>query len=222
MRSPRREPLLRDVAYERLSQAILTGELPPGEILRYQDLAAQLGMSRVPVREAITLLASQGLVEVKAQSFTQVAPIDVVRCRQSVPVLCALRVAAARSAALRITPRQVDQLRQISETFGQVLRRAALEGAHSQLMNTGLDATRQFHAIYVDVVDNPILTQMISMVEPYIYRALRLRYFEAALIDAPTAAGLREDLLDAFMRRDPEGAEISTSTTFAFLSSIFN
>src|SRR5690242_20623559 len=59
--------LLRDAAYERLRAAIVDGTLPPGLILRSDDIAERLGLSRAPIRDAIGRLTTEGLVESKPQ-----------------------------------------------------------------------------------------------------------------------------------------------------------
>ncbi|UYK39861.1 GntR family transcriptional regulator [Microbacterium terricola] len=64
--------VLGDEVYERLAAAILDGTLPAGERLRDQDLAAMLGVSRTPVREALQRLVRAGLVEVAPHRYTRV------------------------------------------------------------------------------------------------------------------------------------------------------
>lgn len=67
-----RATALSDLVYERVGAAILDGRLAPGERLRDMELAAQLDVSRMPVREALQRLARIGLVEVAASRFTRV------------------------------------------------------------------------------------------------------------------------------------------------------
>lgn len=68
------------VASERVAAAlrsmILSGELPPGTRIRQEDLAAQLGASRLPVREALRMLESEGLTTLRANSGAWVAELD--------------------------------------------------------------------------------------------------------------------------------------------------
>src|SRR5581483_661314 len=62
--------LLRERAYEAIRDVIVRGDLEPGTPVRDIDLAAQLGLSRAPVRDALARLANEGLVEMKPQSYT--------------------------------------------------------------------------------------------------------------------------------------------------------
>ena len=68
--------VLSDEVFSVIGDAIGDGRLAPGQILRDQDLAAQLGVSRTPVREALQRLARVGLVEIAANRFTRVTMID--------------------------------------------------------------------------------------------------------------------------------------------------
>src|SRR3954470_15525660 len=68
--------LLRDRAYTTIRDAIVDGTLQPGERLRDQELTAWLGLSRTPVRDALSRLEQDGLVKTEPQRFTRVAPLD--------------------------------------------------------------------------------------------------------------------------------------------------
>ena len=86
---------LRDVVFNTLRQAILTGDLKPGERLMEIHLANKLGVSRTPIREAIRKLELEGLVTMIPRRGAEVAQIteksmnDVVEVRRSMDALCA-------------------------------------------------------------------------------------------------------------------------------------
>jgi DNA-binding GntR family transcriptional regulator len=71
-----KRPLLRDTAEEQIRDAIMTGVLEPGELLRDQELCDWLGISRTPIREALGALARAGLVETRPNQSTRVAVPD--------------------------------------------------------------------------------------------------------------------------------------------------
>ena len=73
---PLSRALLRDEVYTQIRTAIVEGQLAPGVRLRDKDLAENLGVSRMPVREAIRRLQDEGLVVAEASRWTKVAPID--------------------------------------------------------------------------------------------------------------------------------------------------
>ena len=84
-RRPRSQPrsLLRDDVYRRLRDAIVDGTFAPGEQLRDGELAAWLGVSRTPVREALLRLAEAGLVVAQPGRSTTVSPLDVRAVRDA-------------------------------------------------------------------------------------------------------------------------------------------
>lgn len=73
-----------DEAYARLQDAIISGELLPGERLRDYELAERLGTSKTPIRHALDRLADHGLVEMQRNRYTRVAPIDLDDVRNAV------------------------------------------------------------------------------------------------------------------------------------------
>lgn len=76
-------PSARLLAYEHVRDGVITGRLAPGALLSENELAATLAISRQPVREALLLVAQEGLVEVRPQSGTYVTRIDPDRVREA-------------------------------------------------------------------------------------------------------------------------------------------
>ena len=108
---------LRDVVFNTLRQAILTGELKPGERLMEIHLANKLGVSRTPIREAIRKLELEGLVTMIPRRGAEVAQIteksmnDVLEVRQAMDALC------VQLACDRITEEELAALKKACESF---------------------------------------------------------------------------------------------------------
>lgn len=110
---------LRDVVFNTLRQAILTGELKPGERLMEIHLANKLGVSRTPIREAIRKLELEGLVTMIPRRGAEVAQItgkslqDVLEVRRSLDALCAElaceRISDAEIAALEAACKEFEE-----------------------------------------------------------------------------------------------------------------
>jgi DNA-binding GntR family transcriptional regulator len=102
--------LLREVAYDRLKDAIRHADIPPGEPLSENRISKVMGISRTPVREALQMLSQEGLVEitpgrgvtVAARSFRQILDVLYIRLL--------LEPELTRLATENITPEQVDAL----------------------------------------------------------------------------------------------------------------
>ncbi|MFJ4223822.1 GntR family transcriptional regulator [Microbacterium sp. NPDC089695] len=69
--------LIRDQVFATLAEEIVSGRMGPLEEIRDQDLQAEYGVSRTPIREALNRLADLGLIEVRTNRFTRVAPVDL-------------------------------------------------------------------------------------------------------------------------------------------------
>ena len=100
--------LLRDRAYTTIRDAIVDGTLQPGERLRDQELTEWLGLSRTPVREALSRLEQDGLVETEPQRFTRVAPLDRRAARDAFPIVAAIHALAAELGVPRLTAADLD------------------------------------------------------------------------------------------------------------------
>jgi DNA-binding GntR family transcriptional regulator len=87
--------------YERLHHDVMAGELVPGTWLRELDLAAMLGVSRTPVREAVRRLAQDGLLEISPNRGVQVRALGVAEALDAYEVRELVEGAAARRAAPR-------------------------------------------------------------------------------------------------------------------------
>ena len=114
MNSPRLIPiaLYQEVA-ELLRQRIFTHELQPGSWLDEQALAREYGISRTPLREALKVLASEGLVALKPRRGCYVAEISEQELDEVFQVLAVLEAESARLATLRIQTADLDTLRLI-------------------------------------------------------------------------------------------------------------
>lgn len=106
---------LRDVVADAIRQAIVSGRLKPGERLVEERLAAELGVSRNPVREAIRSLATEGLIEVTPRRGAAVMSLDTDDALEMIEVRAALEGLNARLAARHSTPTQIAALRKVLE-----------------------------------------------------------------------------------------------------------
>lgn len=98
--------------YANLRDAIIRAELEPGRRLSENELAASLGVSRTPVREALVRLRDERLVEIVPQLGTYVSPISTRAVGDAQFIREALECAAVRAAALRVTDEDIEGLEQ--------------------------------------------------------------------------------------------------------------
>ena len=101
---------LRDVVFNTLRQAILRGELKPGERLMEIQLANKLGVSRTPIREAIRKLELEGLVLMIPRKGAEVAEITEKNMRDVLEVRKALEELAVQLACEKITEEEIEEM----------------------------------------------------------------------------------------------------------------
>lgn len=115
---------LREIVYEELKMQILTGKIVPGTRLMEVELAADMGVSRTPIREAIRKLEKEGLVTIEprrgayASQISVKDMVDILEVRQDMEGL------AAYFASSRMTEEQMADLKRTSDSYN----RAVAEG----------------------------------------------------------------------------------------------
>lgn len=153
---------LRDVVFNTLRQAILTGELKPGERLMEIHLADKLGVSRTPVREAIRRLELEGLVTMIPRRGAEVAQIteksmsDVLEVRRALDALC------AELACDRITPEELESLKKACDHFEQCIA----TGDAKKIAQADV----ALHDIIVRATGNQRLIQLVNNLSEQMYR----------------------------------------------------
>lgn len=162
---------LRDVVFKTLRQAILKGELEPGERLMEIQLAERLGVSRTPIREAIRKLELEGLVLMIPRKGAEVAKISENNLRDVLEVRRSLEELAIDLACQRITEEELAQLNQAEVDF-----KAAIEnGDAMQIAQTD----ENFHEIIYNSTKNQKLVQILNNLREQMYR-YRLEYIKDA------------------------------------------
>lgn len=162
---------LRDVVFNTLRQAILRGEMEPGERLMEIQLASKLGVSRTPIREAIRKLELEGLVVMIPRRGAEVAHITEKDMKDVLEVRAALEELAATLACNNITPEKISELKMANKRF-----EAAIV---SKDVVDIVDADVHFHDIIYSMTGNQRLIQIINNLREQMYR-YRLEYVKDA------------------------------------------
>jgi DNA-binding GntR family transcriptional regulator len=203
-------PLLRDQAYRILRNAIVTGELPPGAVIRDVELAERVGLSRTPVREALARLTDDGLVETKPHSWTRVTPLVLREVRDALIVVRAMHELAVRLAVPVMTERHHDLMRAANERFAAALEAGELEAA--------MEADDALHGVPVEVLGNRVLAATIERQLPLIRRLEKLRF--GSLLGR-RSIGFHDELIDACEDRNVETAVAITTRIWTTLLEMF-
>lgn len=149
-----------DVALE-LEQAIVSGEIAPGTMLRQDRLSERYGVSRTPVREALRRLAALGLVSFEPNRGVRVRTLSRAELREAFLVRAELESLASEIAADRITQVDLDELEAIETRFAVLTDE--LRGAGSRragLVTEWVRANHAFHDVIYRVAALPLVERM--------------------------------------------------------------
>lgn len=160
---------LREVVFQSLREAILTGQLQPGERLMEVQLAQKLGVSRTPVREAIRKLELEGLAVMIPRRGAEVAKITKKQLRDVLEVRRALEELAVQLACKRITEEGIMELRQAHLQVQEMVRKQDLP----ELVRADV----HFHEIIYLAADNEKMLQILHNLRQQMYR-YRLEYLK--------------------------------------------
>ena len=160
---------LRDVVFNTLRQAILRGELKPGERLMEIQLANKLGVSRTPIREAIRKLELEGLVLMIPRKGAEVAEITEKNMRDVLEVRKALEELAVQLACEKITDEEIEEMKKAAEEFKMILK--------SRDITEIAEADVRFHDIIYMATDNQKLILLLNNLREQMYR-YRVEYLK--------------------------------------------
>lgn len=186
-----------DLVYERLRDAILSGELKPGERVNVDALSRQLGTSKIPLREAVQRLTTQGLVvQPNPHAGAQVAPLSLREMRGVYLARGALEGLAARVAATTVSDAELADLQDMHEQMRQLL----VAGDHRDLSTLN----RRFHTGIADATHYATLRELTDLT------LLRVQHYRIGVRVEPAWEQVISEhsaILDALRRRDAEQAE---------------
>jgi len=156
---------LRDRAYRHIHDRVRSGRLRPGSLVSDRSLAAEIGISKTPVREAIRQLEHEGLLEAVARHGTRVRAPDRREIEELYELREALESYAVARAAERRTPADLEALQKLLDEVGAVAGerlasgKRALEGA---LLRRFLAADMGFHLRLIEAAGNRRLRKSLA------------------------------------------------------------
>lgn len=153
---------LRDVVFNTLRNAILRGDLKPGERLMEMHLANKLGVSRTPIREAIRMLEQEGLAVTIPRKGAQVAKMTEKDLQDVLEIRDALDELAVSMAAERMTPEQLLELKDSMKDFEIATRSGDVRRI--------VEADEAFHNVIYCMANNPKLENIVNNMRVQTYR----------------------------------------------------
>ena len=181
-----------DEAATALRASILSGEIPGGARIRIQDLEDRLGISRIPIREALRRLEAEGLVKTTPHRSTVATPLSLTELWDVYDVREALEIRAAKRSVARLKPEQLEAANQARIEAATAVR----EGDRPRFF----EANHRFHRLLREPGSNPtmehVIQQLLQTADRYTNLALDVA--EVASI----AAIQHQRIYEAYVARD--------------------
>lgn len=191
---------LRDVVFNTLRQAILRGDLKPGERLMEIALANKLGVSRTPVREAIRKLELEGLVLMIPRRGAEVAQITEKSLRDVLEVRSALEELAVELACERMTEQGLADLNNAARAFKRIVGQNDITAV--------AEADVAFHDVIYMATDNQRLIALLNNLREQMYR-YRVEYLKKKECH-PQLLAEHQEIIDAISKGEVERAVEAT------------
>ncbi|GBQ22134.1 GntR family transcriptional regulator [Gluconacetobacter sacchari] len=188
---------LHDTIVTALRGMILDGALAPGEKIAERALCDRLGISRTPLREALKVLASEGLVELLPRRGAIVAQITEADIANLFPIMGALEGVAGELACARADARDIARVRALHD---QMMESYARRDEQRYLRQN-----RQVHEAIFTLARNPALFEMYQQILARIHACRFIRRKDDH--DWATAIAEHDEIMDALEQRD--GARLS-------------
>lgn len=190
--------------FERLRRLILEGEYGPRERLIEEQLAERLGVSRTPIRQALTMLEAEGLVEIEPNRGAMVCSFGIEEVWDIYDLRAVLEGHAARRAAGRISGREMVRLRELAEEMEDLTRRRFDDRGEEIRLLVSLN--NEFHGTIVTASRNKRLERMIlrTVELPLVFKA----FFWYGPQERLVSNHYHRQILGALETGDGERAEI--------------
>lgn len=156
--------LLKEQAYERIKEKLLTDEYPPGTFLSERQLALNLGMSKTPVKAALERLETEGFISVSPQQGIIVRQLSVAETADQYEIRVALESYTVRTLAGRLTADQAERVR------ANLAAQSKLRGAADVPEGVQLDA--EFHAQFAEFLGNREILRVMDQLRERMQRVI--------------------------------------------------
>lgn len=189
-----------DEAARSLREQILSGEIPAGARLGEAELAGRLAVSRTPIREALSRLASEGLVDLQPNRGARVATWGQQELREIFELRLQLEPFAVRQAVPRISAEDIAEL----DDLATQMRRAGRPGRAQDLFAL-VDLNRRFHGRFIELADNEAVAAALRTVTHV--AIINQNYHDYAPDALARSLSHHVELVAAARAGDPEWAE---------------
>lgn len=182
---------------DRLREQIYQHDLAPGDAIDEMALCERFGISRTPLREALKVLSSEGLIELIPRRGSFVRSMDIDELNELFPVMAVLEGLCAREAVENCGPRDLQQLEKMHEKLEEFAEQSNIDAYYEQNF--------VFHQAVQDLSGNKWLQRVIGDLR----KVLRLARHMQLTIPGRLEQSLEEhrNIMQAFSKHDPDLAD---------------
>ena len=205
-------PTTQELVYKELERAIVTARIKPGERLIAEKLAKQMGISTIPIREAIGRLEARNFLTVQPKKGATVNALSEKNLKEILEIRLLLELPAARKAAIVATQETVETIERLNRQY--------ISAQQKNDADRALSANREFHFTIYREANMPILLAMIEnlwdQVSPYYHLMFRQTLFQ----DPQTGIAYHKRIIQGIAANDPRKVskwfetDLSESTAF--------
>lgn len=195
---------LQDIAYNYIRDGIMNGKWQPGERLREDFIAAEIGISRTPVREAINRLAAHGLLKNTRRIGVYVAELDETDVLELLDIRESLEHLAVTRLAEHDPPLDLDPL--------QLVHRQYTDAVAAGSRDSAMQYDREFHRQIISMTNNRRLESMYQEATASIHLTQVLNCLN--LEDLLKAVAEHEAILQGLINRNPQAAREAVTRHF--------
>lgn len=166
---------LREQVYEYLQGEIQAGRLVPGAFIKLNEISAQLGISKTPLRDAIIQMECEGFVSIMPRRGVLLKRLTLVEIREILQILGALESATLRSVFPKITPQRIRRM----EKLNQEMRQRIMENSFERFDARYYWMNIAFHDVFLELSGNQSMRQLITTMKRRLYDFPRLADIKA-------------------------------------------
>lgn len=185
------------VVVEVLRERILSGDIKAGTPLRQSALAAELNVSRIPIREALLQLEAEGLVKFEAHKGATAAQLSSLQVQELFELRALLETDLLAKSIAKMTDQDIENSREMLQQLEESFH-------HANSSNLWSDLNTQFHTSLYIAADRPNTMEIVQNLNSNCDRYIRLHLMQKGGI--PRAEQQHQELLSLCEKRDIDGA----------------
>lgn len=201
-----------ELVYKELENAIITARIKPGERLVTDELARQMGTSRIPVREAIGRLEARNFLTVKPQKGATVNELSEKKLREILEIRLMLEGCAVRKATIAGSTSLIENLKRLNEEY--------LSAQQKNNPDEMISTNREFHFTIYRASNMLILLAMIQNLWDQVSPYYHIMFRQTVIQDPQTGHSHHQHIIDGIREKDPDKVsrwletDLSDSTDF--------